>query len=56
MAFTQQDKDYSCGAAALKYALTFLGKNVGEQELRRASRRGGKDIADGTECSFYAPS
>ena len=38
MGFSQQDKDYSCGAAALRYALTFLGKNVGEKELRQASQ------------------
>lgn len=38
MAFKQQDKDYSCGAAALRYALTFLGKNVAEKDLRRASQ------------------
>jgi hypothetical protein len=37
MAFKQQDKDYSCGAAALRYALTFLGKDVAEKDLRRAS-------------------
>jgi hypothetical protein len=38
MAFRQQDKDYSCGAAALRYALTFLGRNVDEKDLRRASQ------------------
>jgi len=38
MVFSQQDKDYSCGAAALRYALTFLGKNVAEKDLRRASQ------------------
>ncbi len=38
MAFEQQHKDYSCGAAALHYALTFLGKSVGEKELRKASQ------------------
>ena len=40
MPFRQQDKDYSCGAAALRYALTFLGRNVGEKDLRRASLPG----------------
>lgn len=38
MAFQQQQADYSCGAAALRYALTFLGRDVGERDLRRASR------------------
>ena len=38
MAFEQQHKDYSCGAAALRYALTFLGKSVEERDLRRASQ------------------
>src|SRR5512133_1355979 len=38
MAFRQQDKDYSCGAAALRYALTFLGRSVAEKDLRRASQ------------------
>ena len=38
MAFEQQHKDYSCGAAALRYALTFLGRNVEEKDLRRASQ------------------
>ena len=37
MAFKQQDKNYSCGAAALRYALTFLGKSVDEKDLRRAT-------------------
>lgn len=38
MAFSQQDKDYSCGAASLRYALTFLGKTVEEKDLRKASQ------------------
>jgi hypothetical protein len=38
MAFEQQHTDYSCGAAALRYALAFLGKSVGEKDLRTASR------------------
>lgn len=38
MAFEQQDKEYSCGAAALRYALTFLGRTVDEKELRKASQ------------------
>jgi len=38
MAFEQQDKEYSCGAAALRYALTFLGKQVEERDVRRASQ------------------
>jgi len=38
MAFERQDKDYSCGAASLRYALTFLGKSVDEKDLRRASQ------------------
>jgi hypothetical protein len=38
MAFEQQDKEYSCGAAALRYALTFLGKTVEERDVRRASQ------------------
>jgi len=37
MAFEQQDKEYSCGAAALRYALTFLGKTVQEKDVRKAS-------------------
>jgi hypothetical protein len=38
MAFEQQDKEYTCGAAALRYALTFLGKHVAEKDVRRASQ------------------
>jgi hypothetical protein len=38
MAFEQQDKEYSCGAAALRYALTFLGKTVDEKDVRKASQ------------------
>ncbi len=38
MAFEQQDKEYSCGAAALRYALTFLGKTVEEKDVRKASQ------------------
>jgi len=38
MAFEQQHKEYSCGAAALRYALTFLGKSVEEKDLRKASQ------------------
>jgi hypothetical protein len=38
MAFEQQEQEYSCGAAALRYALTFLGKNVEERDVRRASQ------------------
>lgn len=38
MAFQKQDKIYSCGAASLRYALTFLGKTVEEKDLRKASR------------------
>ena len=34
MAFEQQHKEWSCGAAALRYALTFLGKSVEERDLR----------------------
>lgn len=45
MAFEQQDKEYSCGAAALRYALTFLGKTVEEKAVRKASQTtpGGTD-------------
>jgi hypothetical protein len=38
VSFQKQDKDYSCGAASLRYALTFLGKTVDEKDLRRASQ------------------
>lgn len=38
MAFSKQDKEYSCGAASLRYALTFLGKTVEEKDLRKASQ------------------
>ncbi len=38
MAFENQGREYSCGAAALCYALTFLGKTVEEKDLRKASQ------------------
>jgi hypothetical protein len=38
MAFEKQSTEYSCGAASLRYALTFLGKTVEERDLRKASQ------------------
>jgi hypothetical protein len=50
MSFHKQDKEYSCGAASLRYALTFLGKTVEEKDLRKASRT----TANGTDESRLA--
>jgi hypothetical protein len=38
VSFKKQKTRYSCGAASLKYALTFLGQTVGEKEILKASR------------------
>ncbi len=38
MAFRRQRTSYSCGAASLRYALTFLGQTVDEKDLVRVSR------------------
>lgn len=47
MSFERQSKEYSCGAASLRYALTFLGKAVDEADLLKLSQtsRNGTDEA-----------
>ena len=40
MAFEVQEKEWSCGAAALRYCLSLLGRTVTEKAVRKASGTG----------------